>query len=354
MTQLTKEVFGKTPSGEELYLYTFRNSNGIETSITNYGGRVVTLKAPDRNGTAADLVLGFDNLDGYLEKNPYFGAIVGRFANRISNAEFTLDGQTYKLPRNSGNNSLHGGLIGFDKVVWNPRELERPGGPVLELTYLSRDGEEGYPGNLATTVIYSLTNDNELRIEYSATTDKKTILNLTNHSYFDLAGRGGDEVLDHVVTINADQFTPVNQDHVPTGELRSVAGTPFDFRTPTRIGDRIDWKEEQLKLGIGYDHNFVLNHDGPGVSFAARAVHPNSGRVLQVFTDQPGMQFYTGNHLSGIANGKGGVTYGFRSAFCFETQHFPDTPHHPEFPTTELSPGEQFRSTTIYKVSVEA
>ncbi len=351
MSKLSRSVFGVLPSGEEISLFTFRNASRMETSVINYGGRVVTLKVPDRAGQIEDVVLGFDDLDGYVRKNPYFGALIGRYANRISNATFSLAGKSFTLARNDGSNSLHGGTKGFDKVVWSARELSGGENPVLELTYLSADGEDGYPGNLEVRVTYELTEANELRLEYHAKTDQKTVLNLTNHSYFDLSGQGKGNVLGHVVTVNADRFTPIDQNLAPTGEVRSVEGTPFDFRRPTRAGERIDEKNEQLKLAIGYDHNFFLNRGEEGLSFAARAVEPQSGRILEVYTTQPGIQFYTGNHLDGSVKGKGGVVYGFRSGFCFETQHFPDSPNHPNFPTTELDPGEEFRATTLFRLA---
>jgi aldose 1-epimerase len=353
MSNLTKRPFGTLPSGEPIDLYTFRNGKGVEASITNFGGRIVKLLVPDRNGESADVALGFDGLDGYLEKNPYFGALVGRYANRIAGAQFTLDGKTYHLAANDGSNSLHGGTKGFDKVVWRSSEISFDGEPALQLEYLSADGEDGYPGNLQARVVYRLTEANELRLDYFASTDKKTVLNLTNHCYFDLSGQGEGNVLDHVVTINADKFTPVDHNLIPTGELRSVEGTPFDFRRPARVGERIDEKNEQLKLGIGYDHNFVLNREGGGLTQAARAVEPKSGRVLEVLTTQPGVQFYTGNHLTGSVIGKGGVAYGFRTGFCLETQYFPNSPNQPSFPSTELAPGEEFRSSTVFRFTTE-
>ena len=353
MGEITKSRWGALPSGEEIDLYTLRNTKGMEASITNYGGRLVTLKTPDRDGRFADIVLGFDDLDGYLKKNPFFGALVGRYANRIANAEFTLDGTAYKLARNDGENSLHGGLKGFDKVAWKSEQITTQNGPALRLQYRSADGDEGYPGTLTATATYTLTENDELKIDYIATTDKKTVLNLTNHSYFDLSGQGSGDILDHIVTIAADRFTPVNRNLIPTGELRSVKGTPFDFTQPTRIGERIEQNEEQLKFGIGYDHNFVVNHKGKGASFAARAQDPKSGRTLEVLTTQPGVQFYTGNHLAdSLAKGKGGVVYGFRCGFCLETQHFPDSPNQPDFPSTELKPGEQYQETTVFRFSV--
>jgi len=353
MSEITKQRWGALPSGEQIELYTFRNAHGIEASITNYGGRLVTLKTPDRQGRLDDIVLGFDDLAGYLAKNPFFGALVGRYANRIANAEFTLAGHTYKLARNDGANSLHGGLKGFDKVAWSAEQVTTPDGPALRLEYISPDGEEGYPGTLTATATYTLTDSNDLKLDYTATTGKKTVLNLTNHSYFDLAGQGSGNILDHIVTLNADRFTPVNANLIPTGELRSVKGTPFDFTRPTRIGERIDQPDEQLKFGIGYDHNFVVNRSANTPSLAARAHHPGSGRTLEVLTTQPGIQFYSGNHLAeSLARGKGGIVYGFRSGFCLETQHFPDSPNQPTFPSAELEPGEQYQQTTIFRFSI--
>jgi len=331
-------------------LYTLTNKNGVQVAITNYGGRVVSIRVPDRQGQMADIVLGFDNLDGYLGNDPYFGAIVGRYANRIAKGRFTLDGVEYKLALNDGPNSLHGGTKGFDKVVWKAMELAKENS-ALELTYLSKDGEEGYPGNLSVKVTYTLSDENELWIDYRATTDKDTVLNLSNHSYFNLAGEGNGDILQHLMMINADRFTPVDATLIPTGELRSVAATPFDFRHPTAIGARINDDNEQLKLGHGYDHNFVLDRKGSGLVLAARVVEPTSGRVLEVKTTQPGIQFYTGNFLDGTIHGKGGKVYGHRSAFCLETQHFPDSPNHPGFPSTELKPGQTFHQITVFKFS---
>lgn len=354
MTNLTQARWGALGSGEEISLYTFRNGNGIEISITNYGGRIVAIKIPDREGRFTDIALGFDDLDGYLRKNPYFGAIVGRYANRIAHGEFKLNGKTYQLARNNGENSLHGGLKGFDKVAWNGQFTGRSQGPALRLEYVSVDGEEGYPGNLHTSVTYSLNDTNELRIDYEAATDKDTVLNLTNHSYFDLSGQGSGKILAHVATIYADRFTPVNSHLIPTGELRPVQETPFDFRRARRIGERIDEDDEQLKYGVGYDHNYVLNRNGPGLQLAARVAHPASGRTVEALTTEPGLQFYTGNHLAeSLVRGKGGVVYGFRTGFCLETQHFPDSPNQPQFPSTELKPGERFHATTVFRFSAD-
>lgn len=348
---MRKQAFGKAESGEEVELYTLANSKGMEAAITTYGARVVSLKVPDRSGKAADVVLGFDALDGYQQRNPYFGAIVGRYGNRIAKGHFTLNGVEYTLARNNGENHLHGGLVGFDKVVWKAREVSASGGQGLELSYRSKDGEEGYPGNLSVTVTYTLTDASELRIDYAATTDKDTVLNLTNHSYFNLAGAGDGDVLGHQVTINADRYTPVDAGLIPTGELRSVEGTPFDFRQPHAIGERINGDDEQLKVGKGYDHNFAINGEAGTLRPAARVVEPRSGRVMDVLTTQPGMQFYTGNYLDGTLKGKGGKTYGQRYGFCMETQHFPDSPNQPSFPAVVLKPGEQYRTTTVYRFS---
>jgi aldose 1-epimerase len=350
----TKSSFGKTPEGEQVDLYTLTNKNGVEATITTYGGAVVSLKVPDVHGTLGDIVLGFDSVDGYVNNKSYFGAIIGRYGNRIGHAQFTLDGKTYTLAKNNGENTLHGGIKGFNKAVWTAKEIPAKDGQALELTYLSKDGEEGFPGNLNVRVVYTLTDSNELKIEYSATTDKKTVLNLTNHSYFNLAGPGSGDVLAHRLLIEADKFTPVDSGLIPTGELPDVAGTPFDFRKPTAIGARIDSNDEQIKLGGGYDHNFVLRRKmGDPISLAARVVEPTTGRVLEVWTTEPGVQFYTGNFLDGTARGKGGISYVKRSAFCLETQHFPDSPNQPKFPSTVLKPGERYHTTTIYKFTTE-
>ena len=350
----TKTSFGKTPEGEQVVLYVLTNKNGVEAAITNYGGAVVSLKVPDRNGKLGDVVLGYDSVDGYVSDKSYFGAIIGRYGNRIGHAQFSLDGKTYTLAKNNGENSLHGGIKGFNKAVWSAKSIPSKRGQSLELTYLSKDGEEGFPGNLHVRVVYTLTDSNELKIEYFATTDKKTVLNLTNHSYFNLAGPGSGDILGHRLLIEADKFTPVDSGLIPTGEFRNVEGTPFDFRKPTEIGARIDANDEQIKLGGGYDHNFVLRRKaGDSMSLAARVVEPTTGRVLEVWTTEPGVQFYTGNFLDGTARGKGGTTYAKRSAFCLETQHFPDSPNQPKFPSVVLSPGERYHTTTIYKFTAE-
>ena len=350
-SQLKKTPFGSTADGTAIDLYTLANKHGMSAAVMNYGGIVVALKVPGRDGRIDDVVLGFDNLNGYLGTNPYFGAIVGRYGNRIARGRFTLDGVEYTLARNNGENALHGGLRGFDKVVWQARDVSTPGTPRVELRYLSKDGEEGYPGNLSATVTYSVTDANELRIDYLATTDKDTVVNLTNHSYFNLAGQGNGDILKHELQIDADSFTPVDAGLIPTGEPRKVEGTPFDFRQPTAIGARIHENNEQLIRGRGYDHNFVLRGGGGTLAPAAKVYEPTTGRVMEVLTTQPGVQFYSGNFLDGTIRGKGGKVYQQRYGLCLETQHFPDSPNHPSFPTVVLKPGERYQTTTIYRFS---
>jgi aldose 1-epimerase len=347
-TKVTSQPFGKMPDGTAVEIYTL--TDGLyEARIATYGGVVVSMKVPDRKRNVVDVVLGFDDLQGYIDNfngssDAFFGAIIGRYANRIAHGSFTLDGQKYSLPLNDGQNSLHGGSHGFNNVVWKAKPIANG----LELSYLSKDGEAGYPGNLSVTVQYTLIKG-DLRIEYSATTDKNTVLNLTNHSYFNLSGEG--EILNHHLTLHASKFTPVNADLIPTGELKSVEATPFDFRNSTAIGARIIADDEQLRLGHGYDHNWALDSEGGVLAEAAEVYDPGSGRVLKVFTDQPGIQFYSGNFLNGSIKGKGGKTDNFRSGLCLETQHFPDSPNHPEFPTSELRPGQRFESVTVYRFS---
>lgn len=343
--RVTRQDFGKLPDGSAIDLYTLSNGKGMEARIMTYGAAVVSLTAPDKAGKYADVVNGMDNVEGYLKPVPYFGAAIGRYGNRIGGAQFTLEGQQYHTPKNDGDNTLHGGNRGFDKRVWTAKESN--GG--VEFTYVSADGEEGFPGTLTAHILYTVTPDNELRIEYNATTDKPTVVNLTNHSYFNLKGQGEGDILDHQVTINADRFTPVDKGLIPTGELKAVAGTPFDFTKATAIGARIGQNDEQLVFGKGYDHNWVLN--GSGMKKAAEVYEASTGRVMEVSTDQPGLQFYTGNFLDGTIHGKGGKVYAQRSAFCMETQHFPDSPNKPSFPTTELKPGEQYHTVTVYKFS---
>ena len=347
---VTKETFGKTSAGETVDLYTLRNVNGMETKITNYGGIVVSLTAPDRNGKFADVVLGFNDLESYLTKNdPYMGAIIGRYGNRIAKGRFMLNGVEYKLAVNNGENHLHGGIKGFDKVIWTGRELKTKAGPAVVLTYLSKDGEEGYPGNLRVRVVYTLTNRNELKIDYSATSDKDTVTNLTHHSYFNLAGEGNGDILNHQVIINANRFVPTDAGSIPTGELKAVAGTPFDFLNATAIGARINQDDQQLKFGNGYDHTWVINGRAGTLRRAAIVFEQTTGRGMQVFTTEPGVQFYTGNFLNGTLTGKSGKPYPRRSGFCLETQHYPDSPNQPSFPTTTLRRGRTYTSTTIYR-----
>lgn len=350
--KVTHENWGQSPDGQPVEIYTLTNANGMEARLMTYGGVLVSLKVPDRRGKFADVVLGFDNLAGYLQKppEPYFGALIGRYGNRIGGASFTLDGVKYTLPKNDGQNTLHGGTRGFDKVVWEAKPV---GNDSVQLKHLSPDGDQGFPGNLSVTVVYTLTDKNELKIDYSATTDKDTVVNLTNHSYFNLAGQGVGNVLGDIVMINADRFTPVDKGLIPTGELRNVAHTPFDFRTPHAIGDNINASDEQLTYGKGYDHNFVLNRTGSGLQLAARATEPKSGRVMEVLTTEPGLQFYTANQLDGSIHGKGGASYGPHAALCMETQHFPDSPNKPKFPSTELKPGATYHTTTVFRFSAK-
>jgi len=351
---IRKESFGKTASGEQINLYKLSNKKGMEVAITDFGATVVALKVPDRAGKVADVVLGFDTLEGYERGKAYFGATVGRYGNRIGGGKFSIDGNTYTLPKNDGKNTLHGGILGFDKKVWKTRETASKDGESLEFSYLSPDGEEGFPGNLSVKVVFALPADrNELKIDYTATTDKDTVLNLTNHSYFNLAGEGNGDILDHVLTLHAKQFTPVDKTLIPTGELRDVAGTPMDFTRATAIGKRINENYEQLVFGKGYDHNWVIASDGrKGLTLAAEAHDPKSGRTLEVLTTEPGVQFYSGNFLDG-SKGKGDKAYGQRAAFCLETQHFPDSPNHPNFPSTLLKPNLVFRSQTVFRFSAK-
>ena len=349
--KISKESFGKTADGESVDLFTLTNRNGMEAKITNYGGIVTTLTAPDRNNKYADVVLGFNDLDSYLKGHPYFGALVGRYGNRIAKGRFTLNGVEYKLAVNNGENHLHGGIKGFDKVVWTARSMRTKLGPALSLTYVSKDMEEGYPGNLTVKVVYTLTNNNELRIDYSASTDKDTVTNLTHHSYFNLAGEGTGDILNHQLLLKASRFTPTDAGSIPTGELRNVQGTPFDFLKSTSIGARINQDEEQLKFGGGYDHNWVVNGRAGALRQAASVYESTSGRVMDVWTTEPGIQFYTGNFLDGTLTGKSGKAYARRNGFCLETQHYPDSPNKPKFPTTTLRKGATYRSTTIYRFS---
>jgi aldose 1-epimerase len=345
---VTKEPFGSLTDGTPIDVFTLANKHGLEARIMTYGAILVSLRVPDRTGRLGDVVLGFDGLAGYLGGHPYFGAIIGRYGNRIANGKFTLGGVTYSLARNNNGNSLHGGLKGFDKVVWKAEPVHEFGAVGVKLTYLSKDMEEGYPGNLAVTVVYTLTNDDELRIAYEAVTDKATPVNLTNHSYWNLNGQGQGDILGHVVELETDKLTAVDSaaNLIPTGQLKEVKGTPFDFTTPRAIGERIGLVEG------GYDHNFALRSGGGKMALAARVFSPASGRVLEIDTDQPGIQFYTGNFLDGTVKGKGGVAYQKHFGFCLETQHFPDSPNHPNFPSTILEPGKKYTTVTIHKFSV--
>jgi len=355
------QPFGMTHRGEAVSLYTLKNAHGMQAKVLDYGGIIVSLRVPDRNGRLDDVVLGFDSLGDYERGSPYFGAIIGRYGNRIARGRFTLDGRTYTLATNNGPNHLHGGVRGFDKVIWSVTPFQQSDSVGLVMNYTSPDGEEGYPGTLRATVTYTLTDKNEFIFDYQATTDRPTPVNLTQHSYFNLAGDGKGEILGHVVTLNADRFTPVDSTLIPTGEMKSVAGTPFDFRTSTAIGARIDRNDEQLRYGRGYDHNFVLNKGGRGgkggiegdVTLAAHVYEPTTGRVMEISTTEPGLQFYSGNFLDSTLRGKQGVVYGRRSGFAMETQHFPDSPNKPAFPSTILRPGEEYRSRTIYRFGVQ-
>ncbi len=347
---LMKEPFGVV-DGTTVYLYTLRNTSGMEARITNYGGIIVSLKVPDRNGNLGDVVLGYDSLASYVKATPYFGCLIGRYGNRIAGGKFSLEGTEYTLATNDGPNHLHGGIKGFDKVVWTVREGESVPGKSLVLTYLSKDGEEGYPGNLDVRVVYSLNDSNEIRVTYQAKTDRPTVVNLTQHSYFNLAGPGDGTILNHVLMIVADRFTPIDATFIPTGEIRAVAGTPLDFTAPRPIGERINQDDEQLRYGLGYDHNFVLNKPEGSFGLAARVTEPTTGRIMEVLTTEPGIQFYSGNFLDGSFIGKGGKPYQHRYGFCLETQHYPDSPNHPDFPSTVLSPGEVYNTSTVYRFS---
>ena len=353
VNKIEKTSFGTLPDGRRVDQYTLKNANGMEVKIMNYGGVITHWTAPDKEGKYEDIVLGFDSLVGYLTPPPYFGAIIGRYGNRIANGKFTLDGKSYQLAKNNGENHLHGGVVGYDKVLWNAEPIEGAES-ALKLTYLSRDGEEGYPGNLNITVIYTLTNDNALKMDYAATTDKATVINLTNHSYFNLSAAKKD-VLDQEITLNADRYLPVDKGLIPTGELRPVTGGVFDFTKPTVISQGInEVKDEQIKLGGGYDHAWILNKKEPNeLSLAATVLEKTSGRKMEVMTTEPAIQFYTGNFLDGSLTGKGGVKYTKRFALCLESEHYPDSPNQSAFPSVVLKPNEKYSTTTIYKFSVQ-
>ena len=343
---ITKESFGKTQDGQAADLFTLTNANGLSAKITNYGGIVTSLMVPDRNGKMDDIALGYENIDKYIESSPYFGALIGRYGNRIANGRFTLDGIEYTLAQNDGQNHLHGGNKGFDKVLWEAEEIKTADSVGLKLTYLSKDMEEGYPGNLSCTVIYSLTNDNELKIEYRAETDKATVINLTHHSYFNLAGHSSGNILGHELTLTADNFTPVDDTLIPTGEIKAVKDTPMDFTSPTAIGARI------AQVKGGYDHNYVLNNSDGSLALAARVYEPTTGRVMEISTTEPGIQFYSGNFLDGTNKGKGAV-YNKHNGFCLETQHFPDSPNKPDFPSVVLKPGQKYSHLIVHKFSTK-
>ena len=345
---VTREPYG-TVDGRAIEQFTLTNKNGIEVHAINYGGIITSLKTPDRSGATGDIVLGFDSLDGYLGGHPFFGAIIGRYGNRIANGRFRIDGTAYRLATNNGPNHLHGGTKGFDKRVWDAQIIPAQIG--VSFSYASADGEEGYPGQLTVSVLYLLNDNNELTVQYLARTDKPTHVNLTQHSYFNLAGSG--DILGHQLSIDADRYTPVDATLIPTGEIAPVEGTPFDFRESTAIGARINDAHPQLKNGGGYDHNWVLRRTGTGLQRAALVVEPTSGRTLEVLTTEPGLQFYAGNFLDGKLTGKGGRVYGRRSGFCLETQHYPDTPNQKNFPATLLKPGEQYQSRTVFRFGVQ-
>lgn len=342
---------GFTPEGPAL-LYTLTNSNGIQAVVTDYGATLVSLKTPDKMGNLGEITLGFDSVEGFVGVHPYFGATIGRYGNRIANGSFSIDGETYTLATNNGPNHLHGGVKGFNRVMWEAKEIKDDGSVGVELTYTSVDGEEGYPGTLTVTTSYLLTNLDELKMRYRATTNKSTVVNLTNHTYFNLAGEG--DILNHELMLNADRFTVVDETLIPTGELRSVGGTPFDFQTSTLIGARInDTTNAQIKIGGGYDHNFVLiKPSEEELSLAARVYEPNSGRVLEIFTEEPGIQFYSGNFLNGSVKGRG-KSYDYRTGLALETQHFPDSPNQPDFPSTRLDPGDTYETQTVWRFSTK-
>ncbi|HDP98335.1 MAG TPA: galactose mutarotase [bacterium] len=351
--KIERHSFGKTEDGMAVDLYTLTNDHEVSVQITNYGGIVTLILVPDKNENLGDVVLGFDNLEGYLQNNPYFGCIIGRYGNRLARGKFKLNGKNYSLATNNEPNHLHGGIKGFDKVVWSAKEIKNKDTIGLELTYLSADGEEGYPGNLSIMVIYALTNDNMLRIDYEANTDQPTIVNLTNHSYFNLKDAGATSILDHELTLDADYFTPVDKTLIPTGELRPVAGTPFDFRKPIKVGDWIGADDEQIKIGRGYDHNFALNGKAGELRLIGKLRESTTGRVMEIWTTEPGIQLYSGNFLDGSITGKNGTVYYYRHGLCLETQHYPDSPNQANFPSTILNPTEKYKTTTVYKFLVE-
>jgi aldose 1-epimerase len=349
---ITSKQFGTTPDGTRVDLFTLSNDHGMEVTITNYGGAITSIQVPDRKGEAGDVVLGYETLAEYLEYPRFLGALIGRHANRIARGTFSLNGTTYQVAQNNGPNHLHGGVRGFDKVIWAAQTKMSAGESVLQLTYLSKDGEEGYPGNLTATVNYTLSSNNELQIGYQATTDRETIVNLTNHSYFNLRG-ASENILTHELMINAERFTPIGSDLIPTGGLRDVRDSPMDFTENMRVGARINERYDQLIFAEGYDHNFALRDGEPGLRLAARVYEPASGRIMEVFTTQPGLQFYSGNFLDGSIKGKRGIVYKKHAGFCLETQHFPDSPNHPDFPTTVLKPGDEYHQVAVFRFTTD-
>lgn len=353
LVTISKQVFGVTTDSIQVDSYILKNQKGMELEIITYGGIITSLKVPNKNNVSEDVVLGYDSLEAYTSNNPYFGALIGRYGNRIAKGKFSLDGIQYQLNVNDGSNHLHGGAKGFDKVVWNASELKTDSTASLILSYLSKDMEEGYPGNLETKVTYTLTNNNVLDVFYEATSDKKTIVNLTQHSYFNLSGNFSESILDHEIYINADKFIPVDATLIPTGELKDVVNTPFDFRTAKKAGQDIKVENEQLERGLGYDHCWVLNNQNEGMRMASTAYHPESGRLLEIYSDQPGIQFYTGNFLDGTLPSKQGGTYASRTGFCLETQHYPDAPNQKDFPSVVLEPGERYETKTSFKFSTK-
>ena len=350
---VTTAAFGKTKDGVAVNIHTLKNQSGMEVRVMDYGATIVSIRVPDQKGQLGDVALGFDNLSDYETKSPYFGCLVGRYGNRIAKGKFALDGKQYTLATNNAPNSLHGGIKGFDKAVWQAQCSKTAAGPAIVFTHVSPDGEEGFPGKLTMQVTYTLTDKNELVLDYTATTDKDTVVNLTNHSYFNLEGQGTCDILGHELLIAGGNFTPVDVSLIPTGELRPVKGTPFDFTASTAIGARIAQADEQLKFGGGYDHNWVLDREGAGLSFCARVIAPTSGRVMEVSTTEPGVQFYCGNFLDGTLTGKEGKVYKHRYGLCLETQHYPDSPNHANFPPVTLKPGQTYKTTTVYKFSTK-
>jgi len=350
---ITKTNFGKTKEGLTVEEYALKNKNGVELKVITYGGRITSLKIPDNKGNYKNVILGFDNLEDYEADNPFFGALIGRFGNRIANGKFTLDGEEYTLAQNDGQNHLHGGVKGFDRVVWTATPIEGEKDSKLKLTYLSKDGEEGYPGNLKVTVVYTLTEDNTLEVSYEATTDKTTVINLTQHAYFNLTGDFTNDILKHELKLNADAFLPVDPTLIPTSEVRPVEGTPFDFRQAKPIGEEISTENEQLKRGLGYDHCWILNGETGNMRFAASAYDKNSGRMMEIYTTEPAIQFYSGNFLDGTLPMPNGGKYKHRTGFCLETQHYPDSPNQEQFPTVSLKPNETYTTKTSFKFLIQ-